>query len=349
MSVDLDDVAALAAADPGGMLDAAAGLASQVDQGYRTGLEGQDLPDAEGITSIALCGMGGSAVGGDVVRALYLSRLGVPIDVVRGPVLPEFCETRTLVVCTSYSGNTAETLASFEEAARRGCRLVAVTSGGQMMVRAQELEVPAVPVPEGLQPRAALGFLSLSLLGALEAMGVIPGLAREVEESVGILGRLPQELGPASAGNRAKELAQRIGTRTPVIWGADGLGSVAAMRWKTQMNENGKIPAWYSAMSELDHNEIAAWGDGTGSRFFLIALRHKGEDPSIAPRFPLSIAIAKESGILAEEISAEGDSPLSRLLSLVMVGDYTSIYVALSRGVDPTPVEVIERLKRELG
>jgi glucose/mannose-6-phosphate isomerase len=180
-------------------------------------------------------------------------------------------------------------------------------------------------------------------------MGVVPHLASEVSESVEVLRGLGEELGPENAGNRAKSLALRIGDRTPVIWGADGLGSVAAMRFKTQFNENGKIPAWWSAMSELDHNEIAAWGGGTGEGFFLIVLRHKGEHPSISPRFPLSIAIANEAGMESEEIWAQGSSPLARFLSLVTYGDFTSIYSALARGVDPTPVDVIERLKRELG
>jgi glucose/mannose-6-phosphate isomerase len=346
---DLDDVGLLAAGDPGGMLGAAAALGDQCSKGYELGLKASGLPDAEGIASIALCGMGGSAVGGDVVRGLFASRLGVPIEVVRNPVLPEFCETHSLVVCTSYSGNTAETLSAFEEAARRGCRLIVVTSGGRIESRALELEVPVVKVPSGLQPRAALGYLTLGLIGALESMGVIPHLASEVSESVEVLGRLASELGPESAANRAKVLAAWIGNRTPVIWGADGLGAVAAMRFKTQFNENGKVPAWWSAMSELDHNEIAAWGAGTGEKFFLIVLRHKGEHPSISPRFALSIALAKESGMESEEIWAEGSSPLARFLSLVSYGDFTSVYSALSRGVDPTPVDVIERLKHELG
>lgn len=346
---DLDDVGLLATGDPGGMLEAAAALGVQCAQGYDVGLKALDLPDAEGLASIALCGMGGSAVGGDVVRGLFAPRLGAPIEVVRNPVLPEFCETHTLVVCTSYSGNTAETLSTFEEAARRGCRSVVVTSGGQIESRAHQLEVPVVKVPSGLQPRAALGYLTLGLAGALEAMGLIPHLGAEVSESVDVLARLAAELGPDRAGNRAKALALRIGDRTPVVWGADGLGAVAAMRFKTQFNENGKIPAWWSSMSELDHNEIAAWGAGAGEKFFLIVLRHEGEHPSISPRFPLSIALAEEAGMESEEIWAEGTSPLARFLSLVTYGDFTSVYSALSRGVDPTPVDVIERLKRELG
>jgi glucose/mannose-6-phosphate isomerase len=346
--VNLDDLDGIAAVDPGAMLATVGQIASHVERGHAAGREAADLPEADGIVSIALCGMGGSAVGGDVVRALYGPRLGVPIEVVRSPVLPEFCETHTLVVCSSYSGDTAETLAAFEEAARRGCRLIAVTSGGEMARRANELGVPVVPAPAGFQPRAALGFLTMGLLGALEAVGVVPALSADVVEAVAVLRSMAEDLGPERSGNPAKALALRIGDRTPVIWGADGLGAVAAMRWKTQFNENGKVPAWWSTMSELDHNEIAAWAHGMGERYFLIALRHPGEDPSISPRFPLSIAIAADAGMEVAEIHAQGRSPLAHLLSLVTMGDHVSVYLALAHDVDPTPVDVIQRLKREL-
>jgi len=346
--VDLDDASALAEADPGDMLGAVARMADDIGIGYVEGLKARDLPEAMGITAVALCGMGGSAVGGDVARALYLDRLGVPIEVVRSPSLPEWCETRTLVVSTSYSGGTAETLGSFEEASRRGCRQVVITSGGHIATRSKELDVPVVVVEKGYQPRAALGILSGSLLGVLQAMGIIPTVSAEVEETALVLARLAKELGPASVGNRAKAIAGRVLERTPVVWGADGIGATAAMRFKCQLNENGKIPAWWSVMSELDHNEVAAWKDGTGGGNHIIAMRHEGEDDSIAPRFPLSAAIARDAGATTEEIWAEGDSHLTQLLSLIAVGDWVSVYAGLARGVDPTPVEAIERLKREL-
>lgn len=345
---DLDDVATLAAGDPGDMLGAVARMSDDLGRGYAGGRGTSDLPDPAGITAIALCGMGGSAVGGDVARALYLSRLGVPIEVVRSPSLPEWCATRTLVVSTSYSGGTAETLASFEEAARRGCRQVVITAGGQIAARSKELDVPVVRVEAGYQPRAALGLLSGSLLGVLESMGLIPPLSEEVEETALLLARLADEFGPAAAGNRAKAVAGRIIGKTPVIWGADGIGAAAAMRFKCQLNENGKVPAWWSVMSELDHNEVAAWKDGTGEGNHIFALRHEGEDASIAPRFGLTAAIARDAGGTTEEIWAEGESDLARLFSLIAFGDWVSVYVALARGVDPSPVLAIERLKREL-
>lgn len=348
--IDLDDPGALAAADPGGMLGAVAGLAGQCSEGYRAGLDVEGLPVGDGITAVAFCGMGGSAVAGDVIRVLYAERLRVPIQVVRTPVLPEFCGPHTFVLCSSYSGNTAETLACFEEAVRRGSRVIAVTSGGELARRAREEGVAIVPAPEGFMPRAALGHLALGSLGALEAAGVVPTLAADVEETSGELSALAAALGPEVRvpDNPAKRMAIAMGDRFPVIWGAEGIGAAAAARWKTQMNENAKVPAWASAIPELDHNEVVGWSQGVGERFYLVALRHEGEHPDMAERFPMSIEIAQESGLLAGEVRASGRSALARLLTLVMMGDYTSSYLGLWRGVDPTPVDAIARLKASL-
>lgn len=347
---DLDDTAAILAADRGGMLEAIAHLPEHCADGYANGLGTKGLPSANGVTAIAFCGMGGSAVAGDVIRALYISRLRVPFEVIRTPALPEFCGPHTLVFASSYSGDTAETLTCFEEAVRRGCRVVPVSSGGELVARAAELDLAVVPVPAGYQPRAALGFLALGALGALEAMGVVPSADEDLGEATDVLRTLAATLTPdvPVASNRAKQLAAAIGTRTPVVWGAEGLGSVAAMRWKTQMNENGKIPAWWASMSELDHNEIVGWSGETGKGSYLIALRHEEERRDLADRFPLTLEIVADAGLRGEEVWAHGRSNIARLLSLILIGDLASVYVGIGRGFDPTPVDVITRLKTAL-
>lgn len=346
--MNVADPSARHGSDPSDMLGAALALADQCRSGYRAGAQATGLPDADGVASVVFCGMGGSAVGGDMAKALYADRLGVPVEVVRGPALPAFAETKTLVVCTSYSGGTAETLSAFEEAVDRGCRVVAITSGGEMALRAEEASVPVVPVPGGLQPRAALGHLALGLLGSLEKMELIHPIGEEVAEAAAVLEELASSLGPTAEGNLARGLAETLVNQTPVIWGAEGPAAVAAMRWKTQLNENAKVPAWWSSMSELDHNEIAAWLDGSGRQHTIVALRSKDEGTGISPRFPLSAAIARDAGATVVEVAAVGHSALARLLSLVTVGDLVSIYLAFLRGVDPTPVDAIMRLKREL-
>ena len=346
----LDDLAALAANDPSGMLEAVLGLAAQCRDGYRAGLEAADLPSGDGVTAVAVCGMGGSGVSGDVVRALYRDRLNLPVTVAKGPVLPEFCGKDTLVVVSSYSGGTAETLACFEEATGRGCRVVAVTSGGELARRAEEHGVAVVPVPGGFQPRAAVGHLTFGVLGALEAVGVVPTLGTEVPHVATVLEGLRNRIGPEvpETSNRAKQLAGFIGERLPVIWAADGVGGVAANRWRTELNENAKVPAFSAVLPELDHNEVVGWSAGTGERFALLTLRHPGEHPGVAERFQVSVAVALSAGMTHGEVRADGDTPLSSLMALVMLGGAVSVYLAALRGVDPTPIDAITRIKRAL-
>jgi glucose/mannose-6-phosphate isomerase len=347
--IDLDDPAALRAADPGGMLGVVTGLSAQCRQAYATGLATNPLPEAEGIASIAVCGMGGSAIAGDVLAAVAAPRLRIPVAVVRTPELPEFCGPHTLLIASSYSGETSETLGLFEEAVVRGCRILSITSGGALAERSAELGVGRVLVPGGLMPRAAFGHLALGALGALEAMGIAPSHAADVDEAVLLMDEVVAESGPDASGpNPAKALALAIGERVPVVWGADGIASVAATRWKTQFNENAKVPAFAAALPELDHNEVVGWSQGRGDGFAVIALRHGGEHGDVSARFPLSEEIARRSGADVHEVEARGRSDLARLLSLVQVGDLVSTYLGLARGVDPSPIEAITTLKRAL-
>jgi glucose/mannose-6-phosphate isomerase len=347
---DLDDRAALRAADPGGMLDTVAGLAEQCREAYATGLATNPLPDADGIASIVVCGMGGSAIAGDVLAAVAAPRLRIQVSVVRTPELPEFCGPHTLLIASSYSGETSETLRLFEEAVVRGCRILSITSGGTLGGRAAELGVGRVMVPGGFMPRAAFGHLALGALGALEAMGIAPSHADDVDEAVGLMDEVVAECGPdaPTRANPAKALALSIGERVPVVWGADGIGSVAAMRWKTQFNENAKVPAFAAALPELDHNEVVGWSAGRGDAFSVIALRHAGEHRDVATRFPPSEEIARRSGADVHEVEARGRSDPAQLLTLVQIGDLVATYLGLARGVDPSPVEAITSLKRAL-
>ncbi len=349
--IDLDDTGALAAADPSGMLGAVLGLPDDCERGYEVGRAVEEVPTGESLSALAVCGMGGSGVAGDVVQALYRDRLGIPVAVVKSPELPEFCGKDTLVVCSSYSGNTAEVLACFEVAARRGCRTIAVTSGGELARRAGEEGVPVVPLPGGfLMPRAAIGVLVFGTLGALERVGVTPPEEPEVEATVEALRPLASSIGPdrPQESNRAKALAAKLAGRFPVIWGADGIGAVAASRWRNQLAENAKVPAFASALPELDHNEVVGWSEGTGDRFLLVTLRHEGEHPDVAGRFGVSVEVVSASGMEHAEVRAEGASPLARLMWLAMLGDATSVYLAYLRGVDPTPIEAIARIKAAL-
>ena len=350
--IDLDDAEAVAAADPSGILRAILGFGDQCRRGYAIGRAAEPLPDAAGVSSIVLCGMGGSGVAGDVIRALYRDRLGIPVDVVKDVAIPEHCSPHSLVVCSSFSGNTMETLACFAQALDRGCRVVAVCGGGELRLRADEAGVPVLAMPpDPPAPRTALGLLLLSTLGALEEMGLVPTLGDEMESAAESLDRAAASVSPEAPeeGNDAKRVARFVGDRMPVIWGEDGIGAVAATRWKTEMQENAKVPAFSASFPELDHNEVVPWGEGwrgAGDTFALVTLRHEGEHPELAGLIRDSEALMAEGGMKTVEVWAEGDSPLARVLSLALVGGAASVYLGLLRGVDPAPIPAIDRLKR---
>ncbi len=350
-TVDLDDPAALAAADPEGMLAEVAALGSQLRRGFQTAAAVPDLPSGTGVREVVVCGMGGSGVAGDVTRALYADRLGVPVVVVKGYRLPEFAGRDTLVFAVSFSGNTEETLAAYAEATERGCRVVAVSAGGELAARAAEDDAAYVPVPpEVPMPRAAIGYLATAPLGVLDAVGLVPPAGEEVLRAAGELDALAGELGPGAttATNEAKAMAGWIGGRTPVIWGSEGIAEAAALRWRTQVNENAKGPAFWNALSELDHNEIEGWAAGSGAPYALVVLRHGGEHPRTAPRLEATLAAIQGSGLEHQEVWARGGSPLAQLFSLVMLGDFASAYLGILRGVDPMPVPVLMSLKERL-
>jgi glucose/mannose-6-phosphate isomerase len=349
--IDLDDAEAIRAADPSAMLDAIAGLPEQIRLGYSAGRSTADLPHVDDVSAVVFCGMGGSGFAGEIVRAVFRDRLGVPFEVIRGPELPAYVGRGTLVMCCSYSGNTAETIACFEEALARGSRMVAVASGGELASRAARNRVALVPAPPGLMPRAAVGHLAFGVLGVLEAagLGLVPSLDGDVREVISVLEGLARRLGPEAPldENLAKLVATRMRGRLPVIWGAEGIGAAAAARWKTQLNENAKTPAFWATLPELDHNEVVGWSEGAGEAAFLVALR-TSEQREVAERFPPSIDIARSSGAEVQQVEAAGRTPLAQLFSLIMTGDFVSCYLALLRGFDPTPVEAIDSLKRAL-
>lgn len=347
----LDDPAAIRAADPEGMLTVVAELGTQLRQGFDLGRDGTGLPSAEGLRSVAVCGMGGSGIVGDVLRASSAERLPVPVVVVKGYGLPAFCGKDTLVLAVSYSGQTEETLAAYAQAVAAGCRVIVVASGGELAALARADGVPQVAVPGHVPaPRAALGYLAGAAMGVLEAIGLEADARTDVGRISDALEALASELGPdrPAAVNRAKSLALWLLGRTPVVWGSEGAGEVAALRWKTQFNENAKLPAFHAVLPELDHNEIEGWTAGTGRPFGLVVLRHSLEHPRIAARVAATMQAIAGSGLESREVAAVGSTPMEILFSLVLLGDFVSTYLAVLRGVDPMPVRVLARLKERL-
>ena len=350
--------ARVAALDAGDMLGAIASLPQQLSEGYASARERlagaffgtfPAIPPAE-PDGLAVCGMGGSAIGADLVLAC-LPDLAVPSTVVRGYELPRWVEAGTLVVVVSYSGDTEEALACVAQARARECAPVCVTSGGRLAAFAAAEGLPCVLVPGGGQPRASVGHLSMPLLATLEASGLCHEHAADVAAAAAQLEADNALLGPESpeAANPAKALARRLEKQLVVVYGA-GPTVPVARRWKGQVNENAKAPAFFNELPELDHNEIMGWTSQrhvTASTFALF-LGDESGDERLARRAALTARDYGALGVATELVAASGPSRLARLFSLVQLGDYVSYYLALLYGVDPTPVDAIQAFKASL-
>jgi len=351
---DLDDLNAIASLDSEDVLTAVERFADQCREGWEIGRGMEGLPDADGVDSIVLLGMGGSGVSGDVVQSVVEPRLPVPFRTIKsyGP-LPEWIGRNTLVVAVSYSGSTEETLAATDVAHQRGCRIVTVSSGGPLQELAATQGFSHVKIPSGLQPRASLGYLTMPILGVLVEMGLVPEMRDDVDETVAVLADVAERSHrkhPAGT-NPAKDLATTIAGKVPVIYGGYGVGATAAYRFKCDLNEYAKTPAFWNVLPELDHNEIVGWSqlsDLTSERFVLVLLRDSDEHRRVGLRFDVTRRLVEDELADVIEIEAEGDSPLARVLSLVLITQLASIYLGLFYGVDPAPVEVIQKLKVEL-
>jgi len=293
---------------------------------------------------LLVCGMGGSAIGGDLAAAALGDRLSGPLLTVRGYELPSWATAEWTVLCSSYSGETEETLACFAAAEALGARRVVAGTGGALIESARAAGDPVIGLPGLLPaPRAAVAYMLVCALEVAAASGIAPRLGEEVEAAAAFL-----EAGRDDLRHRAAEVAGAIGDRLPVIYGA-GPTAAAARRWKTQVNENAKLPAFYSELPEANHNEICIWESESAPRLAAVLLEDRDQHPREQLRFELTAAEVERDGEAAIRIEAAGESRTERLLWTVMLGDLVSLELASTRQVDPLPIEAIDRLKAALG
>ncbi|MBI3628600.1 MAG: bifunctional phosphoglucose/phosphomannose isomerase [Candidatus Rokubacteria bacterium] len=298
---------------------------------------------------VVVAGMGGSAASGDLLATCLADRLSVPVLTHRGYGLPALVGPGALVIAASYSGETVEAVSAFEAAVKAGAATAAVTRGGRLAALAARHGAPVVTLPPGLMPRMALGSLFFPLLGILESAGLPTVPEAEVAEALETVAALADELAPARPveQNEAKRLALAVGDRVPVVYGGELTGSVA-YRWKTDVEENAKRFAVAGALPEMNHNEIEAWRAPEADRLQAIFLRDRGEHPDVARRFAVVRALVEPVAGGLAEVWSRGEGRLARLLSLIYLGQWTSYYLALLRGVDPWAVPLLEEVKRRL-
>lgn len=333
-----------------GMYEAAAGLPEQVAAAAEAASGVSGLPDRSAIENVVVLGMGGSGIAGDVLLHAAGPFMPVPVVVVKSYVLPAFVSDTTLVFAISFSGDTEETVEAASEAAVQGAHVVAVTRGGELGRLAEAWGAPVVPVPAGIpQPRAGIGALAIPPLVVLHEMGLFPGARQWIARAVTQLERRRDQL--LRPNSLAEKLARHIGRTIPLIYGGGGVATAAAQRWKTQFNENAKIPAFWNTQPELCHNEVAGWGqhgDLTRQVVTLVALRHDDEHPQVQRRFELVYELMEEVVASIVEVRAEGEGMLAQLFDLILVGDFTSLHLAFREGVDPGPVPALDHLKTSL-
>jgi glucose/mannose-6-phosphate isomerase len=302
-------------------------------------------------TTIITAGMGGSAIGGELLKDWARDRTAVPIEVCREYSLPGYADENTLVIVVSYSGETEETLSAFLDAMRRKCPAICVSSGGTLQHFAKKLNIPHLQVPSGMAPRAALPYLFVPMLAFLHKMGLVATADHEITETIEILRKVSEANRPtkSSEKNFAKTFASNVFKTIPVTYGF-GFYRAVAQRFKTQFNENSKLPAKWEFFPELDHNEIVGWeySEDMAERFSVILIRDEDESESIRQRIEVTEEIIRKQSVKTFEVRSVGKSTLAKMASVICVGDFASIYLAILRGIDPTPVNTIGVLKERL-
>jgi glucose/mannose-6-phosphate isomerase len=340
------DAAACSAVDSTGQFAETLGLADHLrDALWRVDSANIAPVDAQG--GLIVAGMGGSSVGGRLAAGALGPRLRRPLALAMGYDIPSWIGRETLVLCSSYSGSTEETLATYDAAKEAGAPRIVATTGGPLAERARTDGVPVVPLPGGFQPRAAVGYSLVTALEAAALCGAAPSVRDEIEAAAGLAAELAIEWGPDGAEDGdAKRLARALHGTIPVITGA-GLTASVAYRWKTQINENAEIPAFASKLPEHDHNEVVGWG-GAAGRLGAVFLEDPEGDERAARRIEVTAEIAADGAAVVERVTARGETRLERLVSLVLLGDLVSLYLAVLRGVDPVHVRAIDLLKERL-
>lgn len=337
--------------DPTGMLSLIETFPVQVQEAVEIGKKA-DLGDlkkeAQNFNSLIFLGMGGSAIGGDLARAVFANELKIPMLVNREYHLPAFVNEKTLVIASSYSGNTEETIAALNEAKEKKAKILCITTGGKLAEIARANNYPLIAIPGGISPRAALGYSFFPVLVVFYRLGFIGDKSEAVEETIKLLKEMKTELSLATPGNPAETLARKLYDRIPLIYGSEGFRGVVASRWKGQINENSKHLAFWNAFSELNHNETVGWENPNLTREIHLVILRDNEDVRMKKRIEVTSEIIRPHVHGITEVSSRGVSDIARMFSLIYFGDFVSWYLAMLNRADPTPVKVIDHLKKEL-
>jgi glucose/mannose-6-phosphate isomerase len=349
----LDSKEKIAAIDPGGMYDKIYHFPEQLEEA--AGIGRQLEPDPEyfkGIKNIVVAGMGGSAIGGDLVRSYLADKIKIPFFICRHYRLPKFVNENSLVIASSYSGNTEETLSAFDDALARKARIACITTGGRLGELADVNRLLTARLRNGYPPRAALGFSFTPLLFFVSKLGLIGSVEDDVAELIMGLKSLRDNyaIEKETGKNPAKSLAIKLLNKIPIVYSGPELTDAVGTRWKGQICENAKCLAFNNQFPEFNHNELVGWNviDSYKNRLVVIYLMDSDDHGRVVRRMSIVEGIIKKYGVEIVDVHSQGDFPLGRIFSLIQTGDFTSFYLAILNNVDPTPVKVIDYLKTQL-
>jgi glucose/mannose-6-phosphate isomerase len=327
------------------------GFPNQIRQGLVIGATAKlRALEAGRFSNIVLAGMGGSAIGGDLVKSLVRREIDIPFEIHRNYGLPTYVGPNSLIICSSYSGATEETLTAFKQGLGRKCHMLCITTGGELARLADESGIPTIIIPPGLPPRAALGYSFTPILIALGRLRLINDYSNELEKAAEFLAKQGQSYQAESTDNHAYNVAELIHGKIIIIYAGADLLDTVAMRFKGQICENSKQLAFCNVFPEFNHNELVGWELSKQFAEYarVIILKDKDDHPQISKRMAIISNILTGKQIDVINLESSGQNPLERLLSLVQLADYTSYYMALLNEVDPTPIEIINYLKHKL-
>ena len=303
------------------------------------------------IHNVVIAGMGGSAIGGELLQSLYSHELTIPVNVVREYNLPGFVNSKTLILLSSYSGNTEETLSAYKKADKTGGAIVCITTGGKLAERARKDGHPIIFLPEGYQPRAAIGLSFIPLIRIFHKIGFLNDKSGDIKETVKLIGELSRKYSPENGElSEPLHLAQKIFGKIPIIYTGPSPFEALGTRWKCQFNENAKVLAFNNRIPELNHNEIIGWDKEFAQLedLFVIFLRDKNEEQPINRRIEITKELIAKLTNEYTDITSIGTSILARAFSLLYYGDFTSFYLAILNKKDPSEIDNIIYLKNKL-
>jgi len=338
--------------DPTGMHGWIRDFPDQIEDAVRIGTSAKFTLNVRGIRNIVVTGLGGSAIGGDLLRSYASQELQIPLVVNRHYFLPEFVDKESLVVVSSYSGNTEETIAAHTDAVKRGARVLCITTNGETAKIARRHKHPVIEIKKGYQPRAALGYSFFPMLVAFTRLGLLKNKTKEINETVKLLRAKASVFSdPSRAENAPLKLAQQLHGTLPIVYAPNDRLDSVAVRWRGQISENAKQLAYGNVLPEMNHNELVGWKQNPDllKRMHVVFLQDKGTHKRVALREGITKNIVSQYAGGVSDVWSEGTSPLARMFSLIYFGDWTSYYLALLNNEDPTPVKAIDYLKNELG